>query len=80
MTYQLSKKVGLTQFCASSDLCKNVGRGKVERDAALDLLAVLEVPEEAKTDIEVGDEAHARVEDAVVAQHVSWMLHLKWCS
>ena len=80
MTYQLSKKVGLTKFCASSDLCKNVGRGKVERDAALDLLAVLEVAKEAEAAVEGGDEAHAHVEDAIVSQHVCRTLHLKLCS
>ena len=69
-----------SKILRSSEFHLQVSWGQVERDAALDLLAVLEVAEEAEPDVEVGDEAHARVEDAVVAQHVSRMLHLKWCS
>ena len=50
--------------------------GEVEGDAAEDVLAVLEVPEEADCDVEAGDDDHGRVEDAVPAAEVVRRGHL----
>ena len=55
----------------------HVGRRQVERDAALDALTVLEVTEEADADVQDGHQTEARVEDAVVTEHVPRVLHLK---
>ena len=50
--------------------------GEVEGDAAEDVLAVLEVPEEADGDVEARDDDHGGVEDAVPAAEVVRRGHL----
>ncbi len=50
--------------------------GKVERDAGLDGLPVLEVSEEADGDVEAGDGDHGGVEHAVPAAQRARLGHL----